>query len=425
MDLITTEETLVERSQSTCFKHLIPIITAATLLIASLFVLLTPSLVSAWSSDDGAVSIHAPSTSAGSVHGVAVDSSGNIYACGYYRGNFDVDPDPDTTVLLDGAGLNQPVVSKYNTSGNLVWARLLDADVNGIVNDCAISSDEAYIAVTGDYKGTMDVDGAGSMATITSGSEWDAYVALINASTGAVVWVKGLGGEEKVEGMGVDFGPGNEVYVAGRMRGSVDINFDAGTTTTWESDGLESWLTKISVGGTVEWAHAWGDSSSDQVFDVAVDRDNHHVYIGGFASTLSGGRDWDPDPDDEVLIMTETGVGHQSVIARYDSTGDLVWAKSFGSNGHDRINDLAAKGGFVYATGWQNGSTGDWDPSAGTIQLPGDTVDVFTLKMNSSAETQWAVSWGGTGLLIPLVRQSHWTLPETCTRQGISKEPPI
>ena len=134
------------------------------------------------------------------------------------------------------------------------------------------------------------------------------------------------------------------MYVTGRMRGTVDINFDAGTTTTWESKGLDSWLNKISVGGTVEWAHAWGDDGSDQAFDVAVDRDNHHVYVGGFASSLSGGRDWDPDPDDEVLIMTESGVGHQSVIARYDSTGDLVWVKSFGSNVHDRINALAAKG---------------------------------------------------------------------------------
>ncbi len=107
MDLITAEETLVERSQSTCFKHPIPIITLATSLIAaSLFVLLTPSPVSAWSSDDGAVSIHAPSTSVGSVHEVAVDASGNIYACGYYRGNFDVDPDPANTVLVQGAGLN-------------------------------------------------------------------------------------------------------------------------------------------------------------------------------------------------------------------------------------------------------------------------------------------------------------------------------
>ena len=250
-----------------------------TLLTAFLAVLLLPSTASAWTSDDGAVSIHAPSTSAGAVEGVLVDSSGNVYACGWYRGNFDVDPDPDITEIVGGAGHNQPVLSKYNTSGNLIWARLLDANDTGVMNDCAISTDQAYIAVTGDYKGTMDVDGAGSMATITSGSEWDAYVALINASTGAVVWVKGLGGEEVVEGLGVDFGPGNEVYVTGRMRGTVDINFDPGTTTTWVSKDLDSWLTKLSVGGTVEWAHAWGDDGSDQIFDVAVDRDNHHLSL--------------------------------------------------------------------------------------------------------------------------------------------------
>ena len=99
--------------------------------------------------------------------------------------------------------------------------------------------------------------------------------------------------------------------------------------------------------------------------------------------------------------MVESGTGHQAAMARYDSTGDLVWAKSFGSNGHDRINDIAAKGGFVYATGWENGSTGDWNPGSGTIQLTGDTVDAFTLKMNALAETQWAVSWGGTGTTNP------------------------
>ena len=130
----------------------------ATLLIAFLAVIFLPSTASAWTSDDGAVSIHAPSTSAGSVDELAVDSSGNLYACGYYRGEFDVDPDPDTTVMLDGQGLNQPVISKYNTSGNLIWARLLDANDTGVVNDCAVD-DNAYIAVTGDYKGTMDVDG--------------------------------------------------------------------------------------------------------------------------------------------------------------------------------------------------------------------------------------------------------------------------
>ena len=106
----------------------------ATLLIAFLTVIFLPSTASAWTSNDGAVSIHAPSTKPGAVPEVVVDSSGNIYACGWYRGEFDVDPDPDTTVLIDGAGQNQPVISKYNTSGNLIWARLLDADISGVAS---------------------------------------------------------------------------------------------------------------------------------------------------------------------------------------------------------------------------------------------------------------------------------------------------
>ena len=370
----------------------------SAIVATALVVLLYASPVGAWSSDDGAVSIHAPSTSVGSVHEVAVDGSGNIYACGYYRGNFDVDPDPDNTVLVDGAGLNQPVISKYNTSGNLIWHRLLDADNSGIVNDCAISSDGAYLAVTGDYKGTMDFDGSGSMATITSGSDWDAYVVLINASNGAVVWGKGAGGEQIVDGMGVDFGPSNEVYVTARFQGTVDINFDAGTTTSVTSAGdRDIFLNKISVGGSVQWAHSWGDINADFVYDLAVDRDNHHIYVGGFVSPNP--RDYDPDPDNEVLITggdSPVQGGYDSWISQFDSDGNLGWAKSFGANGHDRLNALAARGGFVYGTGWQKGTGGDWDTGPGTIQLDGSSShDTYTIKLNSSGETQWAFAIGG------------------------------
>ena len=134
---------------------------------------------------------------------------------------------------------------------------------------------------------------------------------------------------------------------------------------------------------------------------MAVDRDNHHVYVGGFISPNA--RDYDPDPSDEVLLTT-TGTGdspkqggYDSWIAQFDATGDLGWAKSFGSSGNDRIDALAAKGGFVYATGWQSGAEGDWDTGSGTIQLGSTTRDLFAMKMNSSGQTQWAVAWGGSG----------------------------
>ncbi|MED5394959.1 MAG: hypothetical protein VYA26_10945, partial [Actinomycetota bacterium] len=254
---------------------------AVVVLVSAGAVMAVASPAGAWSTDDGAVSIHAPSTSAGSVHEVAVDGSGNIYACGYYRGNFDVDPDPANTVLVQGAGLNQPVISKYNTSGNLMWHRLLDADNSGTVADCAISSDGAYLAVTGNYKGTMDVDGSGSMATITSGSDWDAFVVLINASNGAVVWVKGAGGEDVDQGTGVNFGSSNEVYVGGHFKGTADFSWGAGSADNRTSTGWEdAFLAKFAVDGSLQWSKTWGGTSNDVVHALATDGSD--IYVGGY-----------------------------------------------------------------------------------------------------------------------------------------------
>ena len=368
---------------------------AAALLAAVVAVLLALAPASAWSTDDGAVSIHAPSTSVGSVHEVAVDGSGNIYACGYYRGNFDVDPDPANTVLVDGAGLNQPVISKYNTSGNLIWHRLLDADNSGTVADCALSSDGAYLAVTGNYKGTMDVDGSGSMATITSGADWDAFVVLINASDGSVVWVKGAGGDGVDQGTGVDFGSSNEVYVGGHFKGTADFSWGAGSADDRTSTGWEdAFLAKFAVDGSLEWSHTWGGTSNDVVHALATDGTD--IYVGGYLANIAG--DYDPGAGETLIGGTSGGQGGQdSWISKFNPSGELQWAKNFGANGHDKLRALAARDGFVYGTGWQNGSGGDWDTGGGTTTLAGTNHDTYTIKLNSSGVTQWVFAVGGSG----------------------------
>ena len=89
----------------------------------AIFCLASPA--SAWSTSDGAVSIHATSSYSGSVPAVQVDSAGNIYACGHFRTtssrSYDVDPNPAVTVNVSVAGLDSSVISKYSPSGNLLY----------------------------------------------------------------------------------------------------------------------------------------------------------------------------------------------------------------------------------------------------------------------------------------------------------------
>ena len=69
------------------------------------------SPAAAWSSDGGAVAIHSDSSYSGSVGEVQVDSAGNIYACGNYRGTGDIDPNPAVSNQLSVTGGGSSVVS--------------------------------------------------------------------------------------------------------------------------------------------------------------------------------------------------------------------------------------------------------------------------------------------------------------------------
>ena len=182
-----------------------------------LVVLLYASPVGAWSSSDGSFSAWG-GTHNGESRDIHLDSSGNMYTCGYLRGSGDVDPNYyDTTVVNEAAaGKQSSLVTKLNSSGNLVWSSLMDSSGDDHVDDCAIDS-SGNVYVTGAYKGSMDFDDDGS-AEVTALADdttngYDAYVAKLNSS-GAVVWWRVVGTTTDVAGQ-LDTGFGTGVDVDG------------------------------------------------------------------------------------------------------------------------------------------------------------------------------------------------------------------
>ena len=376
----------------------------------AIFCLASPA--GAWSAaEEGAVSIHATSGYGGSVPAVQVDSAGNIYACGHFRtGNksYDVDPNPAVTVNVSVTGLDSSVISKYSPSGNLLWYLVLDADDDDQVLDCALNAAGTHLAVSGEFKGTMNFPG--SAADIASAGGFDAYLALIATTTSTtdttapsgVLWGKTLGGTAVDAGTGVGFGSSNEVYVGGHFKGEVDINWGTGSADNRTSAGSEDvFLTKFAVDGSLQWSKTWGGSSNDVANDLVID--SNDVYIGGYLANTEA--DYDPG-DGTVMIGGDSGGqgGLDSWISKFNVSGDLQWAKNFGANGHDKIEGMSAVSGNVYATGYKKGLLGDWDTGPGTIQLGSDnSYDPFTIKLNSSGLTQWAISVGG-----PSVIEAGW-----------------
>ena len=129
---------------------------------------------------------------------VAIDSSDNIIVCGYTGS--------------DGAGVNDVLIAKYNSSGVLQWDRTLGGSGTDYGNAVAIDSSDNIIVC-----GRTDSDGAGGI---------DFLIAKYNSS-GVLQWDRTLGGSGSDLGNAVAIDSSDNIIVCGRTNsdgaGGIDV----------------------------------------------------------------------------------------------------------------------------------------------------------------------------------------------------------
>jgi hypothetical protein len=137
---------------------------------------------------------------------------------------------------------------------------------------------------------------------------------------------------------------------------------------------------------TYAWSSAqatvsvFGGAGTDWGFSIAVDSSGNVYTTGYFQGTV------DFDPGAGTSNLTSAG-GADVFVSKLDSSGALVWAKSFGGASADRGQSIAVdSSGNVYTIGYFAGTV-DFDPGTGTSNLTSaGSGDVFVLKLTSSGE---------------------------------------
>ena len=125
-------------------------------------------------------------------------------------------------------------------------------------------------------------------------------------------------------------------------------------------DPVEAWSS--NDGAVVVFAGP-GDDKGDA---VAVDSSGNVYTIGHFGDTV------DFDPGSGTANLTSNG-GSDVFVSKLDSSGNYVWAKSFGGPEQDQGYGVAVDSSSnVYITGsyrTDHGVTVDFDPGPGTANL--------------------------------------------------------
>ena len=305
--------------------------------------------------------------------GITVDINGNIYVTGYYYSSTITF---DTITLFNNGGNLAFFLVKYNSSGNVLWARGGDGSHNSYGND--ITSDTyGNIYLTGGFIDTISFDSY----TLLNGG---AFITKYN-SLGQVLWSNG-GQINGNAGQSITTDVFGNVYMTGYFWPS--IIFD--TDTLYSNGSNDIFLIKYNSSGNIIWIRSAGGTQNDRSLSISTDRSGNIYNSGYFTSpSIIFGND--------TLVNTSL---YDTYLTKFDSSGNVLFAKTFGGTstniGWNLVVDSLGK---IYLMGEYSSSI-TFDTI--TLPSPSGTDPLFLVIFDSIGNALYAKTltsggddWGG------------------------------
>src|SRR5512133_258095 len=150
----------------------------------------------------------------------------------------------------------------------------------------------------------------------------------------AFIWGKQLGSVKGEYSLNHVVDANGNIYVTGKTSG------DLGGKNLGKNDGF---ITKIDSSGVTIWTRQFGSDGDEDIQWSAIDKKGN-VYITGWTTGA----------------IINKNFGREDIfVVKYDSTGDLLWSKQFGTDSTDLAKGIYSdKDGIVYITGSTAGMLG-------------------------------------------------------------------
>lgn len=305
-------------------------------------------------------------------HTVTTDSVGNIYLIGAFS-SLTLDFGSTGTTLTN-LNIVDGFISKYSSSGVLIWARDFGTTWNDLGSSIAMVDDRSFV-----ISGYTDAPAiAFGNDVLYSNSFGEIFVVKYDTS-GNVLWARGADGAGSTQSLGYDFDLGNcvstdregNVFVSGLFSSTgLDFGGTVLTSPTYQS----MYLAKYDSTGNLHWATSVNTSSNINLFHNSICTDDRgNVYMAGFFA------------NNTLVIGSDTLINHGGfdiVIAKYDSSGSVLWAKNEGGSGYEQPNDIAVdKDGNAVITGFFGSPTFQFGSSP--VSNAG-VYDVFVAKLDNT-----------------------------------------
>jgi hypothetical protein len=326
----------------------------------------------------------------------AIDGANNYINGSLFQNTINVNPNGITNLTAPGA-TTQLALTKYNSQGELVWAKQMGGTntseaPHGIGTD---ANNNIYVtgyfgstSLTGPQNANFNSAGGG---TITTQGNEDIFLAKYD-SDGNYQWALGLGniGQETQE-RAWDISTDNEgnSYIVGGFHGTMNFN-PLGTIMSYSLPDATAglFIAKYNTNGIAQWVIIL-DVKGNSVFNetyATCDLDSlGNLYVAGNFR----GTNINFNPIGTTTANLSSAGQNDIFISKYNiSNGNLVWAKKIGSIAQDLVSPGALRcdnNGNPYFTGRLSGTNAvNFDPNGGTTNISNSALYITSYDRNGN-----------------------------------------
>ena len=334
------------------------------------------------------------------IRAISIDSSDNIYLTGSFGAHVTYPVTYTDTAYFSGTSVisngNEDIfLAKYDSNGQIIWVKNYGSVYDDVGASITVTGNQKILltGTFGNYGGSPPVYGTArfdSLQTVSAG-DGDIFLACIQTN-GTIQWVKKFGTKSSESGIDVSADSQNNIYLTGQF--DYSISFQGLTANSISSGfvGGDVFLAKFDSVGNALWAKPIGGSNSST-------SNGGSVWVSSLVST-TGGDIYVTGSYDFCTLKFHNNATlpfqsqFQVFLAKYDTQGNLIWAREMGGPSWDFSNDLwLDKNENVYLTGFfRNWGVFDKD----TIYGYG-MEDAFITKWDKNGNELWAVNMGGSG----------------------------
>ncbi|MBI3511646.1 MAG: T9SS type A sorting domain-containing protein [Bacteroidetes bacterium] len=291
---------------------------------------------------------------------ISIDAANHIHICGSFVG----DPYVGTATLFDG--YPSMFFASYDANGNFISA---GANWGGC-QTCK-SYAKGYInSASGNYS-------VGSREFINN------TISYYNISISTPGGGQTFGGTNHDYGNAVCADAAGNGYFTGDYS-SASITFGSITLTNSGTDDV--FLFKTNPAGNILWAKKFGSNGDDVGYKLAADASGNILLTGYFSSNSIQFGNFTLTNENQNSYLYDV------FVAKLDTAGNILWAKSFGGSGQDYCSGITSDANDnIFLSGYFGSSS----IAIGNTTLTNTSGNqVFLAKMDAAGNVQWAKSAG-------------------------------